>query len=178
MTAPEARHRSGTRGRGVATWVWVTPLAVTVIIAAVVGWLFLIRGADDPAGDGCISGDLVLQVWAAPASGEVARHSVDAYGATGPVVRDRCIRPEVTTLSNDEALAAYRSGAPDAAAVWFPEGTVDLTGLPGAPADAPVIGQTPTGTPVPVAVFGSSASVGEDAARAGADMLRFLSPAG
>lgn len=167
-----ARHRSGRRGSGVARWVWALPLTLVVVAALVVGWTVLIRGAGDDDTPTCINGDLPLAVWADPATVQDADAVVARYAATSPVVRDFCVRPTVVVRANTDAAAAYAARTPGSAAVWLPVGTDILAGLPGVPADPPVVAETTDGAPVPLVVFGSSDAVDEDAARAGADLLK------
>lgn len=183
---PEAgrtpRHRSTGRRRGVATWVWAAPLAVVVIVALVLGWFTLSRGAGDGDVSDCLAGDLDLVVWADPAAEPTARELVDTYAATDPVVRDHCIHARVEVMDTASADEAYRSataagpsdGTTTVAPVWLPVGTGLTAGLAGAPEVPPVVGSTVDGQPVPLVVFGSSPAVPEDQARAGADFARVV----
>lgn len=167
-----ARHRSGDRGPGVARWVWALPLTVVVVAALVVGWTVLVRGSGEDAAPACIDGDLPLVVWADPATEAAARAVVDGYAASGPVVRDFCVRPTVEVRTDADATSAYAARTPGSAAVWVPADPALAVGLPGAPTGPPAEIRTPDGTSVPLVVLGSSDAVGEDAARAGADLLR------
>ncbi|AGP30704.1 hypothetical protein [Corynebacterium terpenotabidum] len=174
--ADRPRHRArpghGSGRRGLARWVWVTPLALVVLIALVVSWMGLSRDDEPTEETECIAGNLTLMVWADPAAESTAQEITADYLAGAPVVRDFCVIPQIEVRPTADAAADYLDGSPGAAAVWFPAGTVDLTGMPGAPTDPPVVGSTPDNVPVPLIAFGSSSAVTEDAARAAADLLR------
>lgn len=172
--SPQPRHRDGRRGSGIATWVWVTPLALLLVLGLVLGWLALSRGEDADPGEDCFAGDLTLVIWADPAAEQKAGEIAANYAATAPVVRDYCVRPQVVVKTTEDAAAAYGAGELESAAVWLPVGLDALTGLPGAPEDPPVVAETSGGQPVPLVVLGSSPTVTETTARAGADLLRSI----
>lgn len=179
-------HQGQGGRRGIAAWVWAVPLTVVIIAALVVGWVFLVRGSKDDGGDanGCLAGDLTLLVWADPAAAQTAEHLVDNYNASSPVVRDHCVRALTEVKPTAEVVEAYRGGAPGVAPVWFPLTAGDAAGLPGAPAEVPVVpgdgdgGSTDGAGDLPVVAFGSSPAVDEDTARAAADFVREASAAG
>jgi hypothetical protein len=166
------RHASARRSRGMATWVWAVPVTVVVVIAVVIGWLALSRDDEDSEASGCLAGDLGLLVWADPAAEDTARSLVDAYAATGPVVHDYCVQPQLKIKDTATAVEEYRSTMPGVAPVWLPAGTELTAGLAGAPEDPPVVGTTAEGLPVPLVAFGSSPMVQEDQARAASDFSR------
>lgn len=180
------RRRSHVRSqrRGLATWVWVTPLTILLAIGLVFGWLSLSRDSRDSeaknATTTCFLGDLTLIVWSDPTTQETARDLAEKYSLTTPAVRDYCILPRVEVKDTIAAINGYRAESPGAAAVWLPDtsqiGIDQISTLPGGPANPPIVAETPEGQPVPLVIFGSSPSVSEDAARAGADMLRVIAP--
>ena len=81
-------------------------LVVLALIAAAVIWWLSTRGddADSAAAqpEDCVAGELVLPV---AASDKGAGQSlVDAYGASSPVVRDYCVKPQLVDSAADAAV--------------------------------------------------------------------------
>ena len=122
------RHSTGKNNYSLSKEVIAIIVAVALVIAAAVAWLFLRdsgNGSDTASGDQaeCVSGDLALPV--AAASKSVGEQLIDDYASSNPVVRDYCVKPEyvdsieeaavyvapVSPVSNDEITSADRSSA-------------------------------------------------------------------
>lgn len=180
----QRRRQNPSQRRGLAAWVWRTPLAIVLVGGLVFGWLCLTRDSRDnnthSAATECLLGDLTLTIWADPAVEKTASDLAKRYADTAPVVRDYCVHPHVEVKDTAVAIGDYRAVIPGAAAVWLPITTdiaIDqISELPGAPENPPVVATTPEGNPIPLVVFGSSPAVSEDTARAGADLLRIIAP--
>ena len=122
------RHSTGKNNYSLSKEVIAIIVAVALVIAAAVAWLFLRdsgNGSDTASGDQaeCVSGDLALPV--AAASKSVGEQLIDDYASSNPVVRDYCVKPEyvdsieeaavyvapVSPVSNEEITSADRSSA-------------------------------------------------------------------
>lgn len=125
------RHSDGKPNNRVAMGPLIMLLAIIVIAAAIFAW-FAVRDSRDASvgstGGQCAKGDLTFVVSADPASISSARDQVKAWGDTNPVVRDYCVRPQLTVAGSEKVLAdldAVAGGGADAVApvlptVWAP----------------------------------------------------------
>lgn len=100
-----AKHASGKNNYRLSGEL-IALLVVLALIAAAVIWWLSTRGddADSAAAqpEDCIAGELVLPV---AASDKGAGQSlVDAYGASSPVVRDYCVKPQLVDSVADAAV--------------------------------------------------------------------------
>lgn len=100
-----AKHASGKNNYRLSGEL-IALLVVLALIAAAVIWWLSTRG--DEAGsaeaqpEDCVAGELVLPV---AASDKGAGQSlVDAYGASSPVVRDYCVKPQLVDSVADAAV--------------------------------------------------------------------------
>ena len=122
------RHSTGKNNYSLSKEVIAIIVAVALLIAAALAWLFLRdngNGSDTASGDQaeCVSGDLSLPV--AAANKAVGEQLIDDYASSNPVVRDYCVKPEyvasieeaavyvapVSPVSNEEISAADRSSS-------------------------------------------------------------------
>lgn len=100
-----AKHASGKNNYRLSGEL-IALLVVLALIAAAVIWWLSTRGddADSAAAqpEDCVAGELVLSV---AASDKGAGQSlVDAYGASSPVVRDYCVKPQLVDSVADAAV--------------------------------------------------------------------------
>ncbi|MCG7273298.1 VWA domain-containing protein [Corynebacterium afermentans] len=100
-----AKHASGKNNYRLSGEL-IALLVVLALIAAAVIWWLSTRGddADSAAAqpEDCVAGELVLPV---AASDKGAGQSlVDAYGASSPVVRDYCVKPQLVDSVADAAV--------------------------------------------------------------------------
>ena len=100
-----AKHASGKNNYRLSGEL-IALLVVLALIAAAVIWWLSTRGddADSAAAqpEDCVTGELVLPV---AASDKGAGQSlVDAYGASSPVVRDYCVKPQLVDSVADAAV--------------------------------------------------------------------------
>ncbi|MCG7291283.1 VWA domain-containing protein [Corynebacterium afermentans] len=100
-----AKHASGKNNYRLSGEL-IALLVVLALIAAAVIWWLSTRGddADSAAAqpEDCVAGELVLPV---AASDKGAGQSlVDAYGASSPVVRDYCVKPQLVDSAADAAV--------------------------------------------------------------------------
>ena len=102
-----AKHASGKNNYRLSGEL-IALLVVLALIAAAVIWWLSSRGDDaDGAGaqakaEDCVAGELALPV---AASDKGAGQSlVDAYGASSPVVRDYCVKPQLVDSVADAAV--------------------------------------------------------------------------
>ena len=100
-----AKHASGKNNYRLSGEL-IALLVVLALIAAAVIWFLSTRGddADSAAAqpEDCVAGELVLPV---AASDKGAGQSlVDAYGASSPVVRDYCVKPQLVDSVADAAV--------------------------------------------------------------------------
>ena len=100
-----AKHASGKNNYRLSGELMALLVVLALIAAAVIWWLST-RGddADSAAAqpEDCVAGELVLPV---AASDKGAGQSlVDAYGASSPVVRDYCVKPQLVDSVADAAV--------------------------------------------------------------------------
>lgn len=100
-----AKHASGKNNYRLSGEL-IALLVVLALIAAAVIWWLSTRGddADSAAAqpEDCVAGEMVLPV---AASDKGAGQSlVDAYGASSPVVRDYCVKPQLVDSVADAAV--------------------------------------------------------------------------
>lgn len=99
-----AKHASGKNNYRLSGEL-IALLVVLALIAAAVIWWLSTRGEDagstEAQPEDCVAGELVLPV---AASDKGAGQSlVDAYGASSPVVRDYCVKPQLVDSVADAA---------------------------------------------------------------------------
>lgn len=134
------RHASGENNYRVAKGPFIAVLAVIVVVAAVIAWVNL-RDTNDSAIDAdrarCTKGDLTLVVTSDPAAVGSAQKLVQNYGESNPVVRDFCVRPQITVAGSQEVVNAL-SAADGAEAGEGPGGAEEPAAEdPAAPGAAP-----------------------------------------
>ena len=100
-----AKHASGKNNYRLSGEL-IALLVVLALIAAAVIWWLSTRGEDSDSAEAqpedCVAGELVLPV---AASDKGAGQSlVDAYGASSPVVRDYCVKPQLVDSVADAAV--------------------------------------------------------------------------
>ena len=100
-----AKHASGKNNYRLSGEL-IALLVVLALIAAAVIWWMSTRGEDAGSAEAqpqdCVAGELVLPV---AASDKGAGQSlVDAYGASSPVVRDYCVKPQLVESVADAAV--------------------------------------------------------------------------
>lgn len=112
------RHSDGKPNYRVAKAPLILLLVAVLVGALIVAWSAL-RAADrDELGaqSNCSKGDLTLIVTADPAVAGAVREQATKWAETGPVVRDYCVRPQVTVNGSQQILGAIRAhGADDGA---------------------------------------------------------------
>ncbi len=127
------RHSDGQPNYRVAKGPLILLLVAILVGALVFAW-FALRASDRDAlgaGGNCVKGDLTLVIAADPAVAGLVRDDADAWAATDPVVRDYCVRPQVTVNGSQQILDAIRDHGADAGegasgikpvlpAVWVP----------------------------------------------------------
>ncbi|WP_296144887.1 vWA domain-containing protein [uncultured Corynebacterium sp.] len=99
------RHSTGKNNYSLSKEVIALLVAIALVIAAVVAWLFLRDNGENSAADEqaeCVSGDLRLPVSAASKS--VGEQLIDDYAASNPVVRDYCVKPEYVDSIEEAAV--------------------------------------------------------------------------
>lgn len=119
------RHSDGKPNYRVAKGPLISLLAAILVGAMIFAWVTLrTSDGDDPGiSADCSKGDLTLVVAADPAVAGVVREQVDAWAATDPVVREYCVRPQVTVNGSQQILDVIREHGDDAA-----EGDADGSG--------------------------------------------------
>ena len=100
-----AKHASGKNNYRLSGEL-IALLVVLALIAAAIIWWLTGRGEDagstEAQAEDCVAGELVLPV---AASDKGAGQSlVDAYGASSPVVRDYCVKPQLVDSVADAAV--------------------------------------------------------------------------
>ncbi|WP_048758454.1 hypothetical protein [Corynebacterium vitaeruminis] len=103
------RHASGENNYRVAKGPFIAVLVVIVLVAAVFAWVNLRKSNDssiDADRERCTKGDLTLVVTADPAAVGSAQKLVQDYGESNPVVRDFCVRPQITVAGSQEVVNA------------------------------------------------------------------------
>ena len=100
-----AKHASGKNNYRLSGEL-IALLVVLALIAAAAIWWLSTRGDDTDSAEAqpedCVAGELVLPV---AASDKGAGQSlVDAYGASSPVVRDYCVKPQLVDSVADAAV--------------------------------------------------------------------------
>ena len=100
-----AKHASGKNNYRLSGELIALLVVLALIVAAVIWWLST-RGDDSDSAEAqpedCVAGELVLPV---AASDKGAGQSlVDAYGASSPVVRDYCVKPQLVDSVADAAV--------------------------------------------------------------------------
>lgn len=100
-----AKHASGKNNYRLSGEL-IALLVVLVLIAAAVIWWLTSRGDDAGSTEAqtkdCVAGELVLPVTASDKGAGQAL--VDAYGASSPVVRDYCVKPQLVDSVADAAV--------------------------------------------------------------------------
>lgn len=108
------RHASGEKNYRVAKGPFIALLIVIVLIGAVFSWINLRRSNDtavSAARNECTKGDLTLVVTSDPAAVGEVQKLVAAYGESNPVIRDYCIRPQITVAGSQEVVAGLLANA-------------------------------------------------------------------
>lgn len=132
------RHRSSSSTRRVSRGFIAAVAAVLLVIVGVAGWVALrghTSGEGGRAAGACVAGDITVPVAAAPSIAPVLTDLARSYGDTAPVVRDHCVRVQVTPTPDADALAALTGGGGQAPALWVPESSLDVGALRGAAPD-------------------------------------------
>ncbi|MFD8879301.1 hypothetical protein [Corynebacterium xerosis] len=109
------RHSDGQPNYRVAKGPLILLLVVILVGALVFAW-FALRASDRDAlgaGENCVKGDLTLVIAADPAVAGLVRDDADAWAATDPVVRDYCVRPQVTVNGSQQVLDVIREHSGD-----------------------------------------------------------------
>ena len=100
-----AKHASGKNNYRLSGEL-IALLVVLALIAAAVIWWLTSRGDDAGSTEAqtkdCVAGELVLPVTASDKGAGQAL--VDAYGASSPVVRDYCVKPQLVDSVADAAV--------------------------------------------------------------------------
>lgn len=111
------RHSDGKPNYRVAKGPLISLLAAILVGAMIFAWATLrTSDGDDPGiSADCSKGDLTLVVAADPAVAGVVREQVDAWAATDPVVREYCVRPQVTVNGSQQILDVIREHGDDGA---------------------------------------------------------------
>ena len=91
-----SRHGSGSGGARIAPWIIVTIVGAVVVAAAITAYVLITRDNKDTA---TCSGQVVLQVVAAPGAGPAIQAAGAAFDATAPVARSACVTTDVTTAT-------------------------------------------------------------------------------
>ena len=125
-----AKHASGKNNYRLSGEL-IALLVVLALIAAAVIWWLSTRGDDADSAEAqpedCVAGELVLPVAAADKG--AGQSLVDAYGASSPVVRDYCVKPQLVDSVADAAVFV----APNTAVTHQ---SLDSAGRPPAVSDA------------------------------------------
>lgn len=111
------RHSDGKPNYRVAKGPLISLLAAILVGSMIFSWATLrTSDGDDPGiSADCSKGDLTLVVAADPAVAGVVREQVDAWAATDPVVREYCVRPQVTVNGSQQILDVIREHGDDGA---------------------------------------------------------------
>lgn len=92
------RHASGEKNYRLSSELIALIIVLLLVGSGVAVWFAARGGQDEGAAAGgertCVSGELVLPV--AATNEAVARQLISDYAASAPVVRDYCVRPELT----------------------------------------------------------------------------------
>lgn len=100
-----AKHASGKNNYRLSGEL-IALLVVLALIAAAVIWWLTSRGDDAGSTEAqtkdCVAGELVLPVTASDKG--AGQSLVDAYGASSPVVRDYCVKPQLVDSVADAAV--------------------------------------------------------------------------
>ena len=100
-----AKHASGKNNYRLSGELIALLVALALIAAAIIWWLTS-RGEDAGSTEAqtkdCVAGELVLPVTASDKGAGQAL--VDAYGASSPVVRDYCVKPQLVDSVADAAV--------------------------------------------------------------------------
>lgn len=100
-----AKHASGKNNYRLSGEL-IALLVVLALIAAAVIWWLSTRGDDADSAEAqpedCVAGELVLPV--ATSDKGAGQSLVDAYGASSPVVRDYCVKPQLVDSVADAAV--------------------------------------------------------------------------
>ncbi len=104
------RHSDGKPNYRVAKGPLIVVLVAILVGAMIFAW-FALRASEREelgAGGKCVKGDLTLVVTADPAVAGAVRDKVNEWAATEPVVRDYCVRPQVTVNGSQQILDVIR----------------------------------------------------------------------
>lgn len=101
------KHSSGEQNYSIAKGPLIGLLAVLLLVITVVIWLNVKsdNSADHQAANSqCSRGDLNLLVATDPANVGQVQKLVEAYGNSNPVVKDYCVRPQITVEGSQAIL--------------------------------------------------------------------------
>ncbi|MFD5868741.1 vWA domain-containing protein [Corynebacterium sp. NPDC060344] len=111
------RHSDGKPNYRVAKAPLILLLVAILVGAMIIAW-FALRATERgeaEAGGNCTKGDLTLVVGADPAVAGAVREQAAKWGDTNPVVRDYCVRPQVTVAGSQQVLDQIRVHGGDGA---------------------------------------------------------------
>nr|WP_120492667.1 hypothetical protein [Corynebacterium lactis] len=122
-----ARHSSGENNYRVAKGPFIVVIAIVLIAAAIFAW-FNLRSSNNATIDAeranCSQGDMTLMVTTDPAAVGDVQKLVQAYGESKPVVKDHCVRPQISVAGSQEVVDAIAgtaaSGSATTPGVWVP----------------------------------------------------------
>lgn len=156
-----SRHGSGSGGARIAPWIIVAIVSVVVIAGAATAYVLVTRDSKSAA---TCTGQVVLEVVAAPGAAPAIEAAGAAFDATNPVARSACVTTDVTAAPGPQTatdLADGWIGQPSQGpAVWFPDSAADLATLE-TQDSAMTAGRNPSpmaGSPVVLAVRSADAA--------------------
>lgn len=135
------QHRGEGGIRGISKGPVIVVGLVVLLVLAVIGWFQLRERIDsqgEQAAGACVEGDAVLHVTADPDIAPTVDELAAAYTDTEPVVRDHCVRVEVTSkatgavgaaLSGDPAAPWDENGLGPRPDLWIPDSSAALEQL-------------------------------------------------
>ncbi len=155
-------------------------VAITLLVATVIGWLQLRDRAADQVGAAaaeCVAGVSTLHVTADPGIAAPVQAVAERYNATRPQVRDHCARVVVTAQPSAAIVSAFGSGDPwdDALgpqpALWIADSTrsIESMRVPGLIEGTPV---SVAASPIVLAVPAELGRAMEQAETSWADLPR------
>lgn len=172
-----ARHGNGTKNYRLAGWIWFVLVSILVIVGLIIGWQAL-RSDNQAASseEQCPEGDYSLSVLASEKTSEQANKLAEEYNEAGHVVRDNCVKAQIETMSDSDALQKIRDAKEKGngvSGVWIPEDPQKAAKDLKAAGENVTKPQTPVVDKAAVFALGSAAGVEEQAARAGTDFSAF-----
>lgn len=125
------RHSSGEQNYSIAKGPLYAVLALLLVIGAVFVWLNLKSdntSDHNAANSQCSKGDLNLIVATDPANVGQVQKLLEAYGNSSPVVKDYCVRPQLTVQGSQNVVDALGTenthGINVLPGVWVPADSV------------------------------------------------------